>query len=136
MRLVRLWLPVILWSAVILSASNDSFSVNHSGGWLRRIFGREVPFFLHVAIRKSAHLLEYAILGALAWRADRRLAVALAVAALVAITDETRQSFTASRTGSPWDVGLDVLGGAVGAWCMRRLFGARSGAEAHRRMGA
>jgi VanZ family protein len=121
MRLVRLWLPVILWAAVILSASNDSFSVHHSGGWLRRIFGREVPFTVHVAIRKSAHLLEYAILGALAWRADRRLAVALAVAALVAITDETRQSFTVSRTGSPWDVLLDISGGSVGVWVMRTV---------------
>jgi VanZ family protein len=133
MRLVRLWLPVILWAAVILSASNDSFSVNHSGGWLRRIFGRDLPYPVHVAIRKTAHLLEYAILGALAWRTDRRVAVALAIAALVAITDETRQSFTASRTGSPWDVGLDVLGAAVGVWCVRRFFGR---GEAQRLTGA
>lgn len=122
MRLVRLWLPVILWAAVILSASNDSFSAGHSGGWLRRLLGREVPYAVHVTIRKMAHLLEYAILGALTWRADRRVAIALGVAALVAITDETRQSFTVSRTGSPWDVGLDVIGAAVGVGGVRRFW--------------
>lgn len=122
MRLVRLWLPVILWAAVILSASNDSFSVSHSGGWIRRIFGRDLPYPVHVAIRKTAHLLEYAILGALAWRADRRITIAVGIAALVAITDETHQSFTVSRTGSPWDVGLDVIGATIGAWSLRRLY--------------
>lgn len=118
MRLVKLWLPVIVWSAVILSASSDSFSSTQSQGWLFRLLGREVPYELHVAIRKLGHIVAYAILGALAWRADRRMTVAIAIALLVAVTDEWHQSMIASRTGTPWDVLLDVVGawlGIVGA---------------------
>lgn len=77
-----------------------------------------MPYELHVAIRKLGHIVAYAILGALAWRADRRMTVAIAIALLVAVTDEWHQSMSASRTGTPWDVLLDVVGawlGIVGA---------------------
>lgn len=112
MRLVKLWLPVILWAAIILSASSDSFSSTQSQGWLSRLLGREVPYELNIAFRKLGHILAYAILGALAWRANRRVTVAIAIALLVAMTDEWHQSLIASRTGTPWDVVLD----GVGAW--------------------
>jgi VanZ family protein len=55
----------------------------------------------HAFIRKCAHFTEYGILAF--W--------ALLAVALVAAIDETNQSFNPARTGSPWDVLLDVSGG-------------------------
>jgi len=124
MRRTWLWLPVILWAAVILSASNDGFSASESAGWLERLFGHSMPHWLNVAIRKTGHVVVYGILAALAWRAERRVAIAMAVAALVAIADEYSQGLTATRTGSPWDVVLDLLGAAIAVAWLRRLSGA------------
>ena len=122
MRFLRLWLPVVLWAALILSASNDSFSVGHSGGWLRRIAGQDLPLWIHYGIRKVAHVVEYAILSALAFRAaaatwGQRGRVGFTVAVLIALlgasTDETRQSRTVTRRGAPDDVLLDVSSAAL-----------------------
>jgi hypothetical protein len=120
MRVVKLWLPVIVWAAIILSASTDSFSAGHSRGWFSWLFGREIPYDLNIAIRKLGHILAYAILGGLAWRADRRMTVALIIAVAVATTDEWHQSTLTTRTGSPWDVLLDGVGAWVGAVAARR----------------
>lgn len=114
MRLVKLWLPVLVWAGVILSASDDSFSSGQSQGWLARLFGGEVPYGLNFTIRKLGHIVAYGILGALAWRANRRFTVAIAVTLIVAVTDEWRQSLTLTRTGTAWDVVLDVAGGWLG----------------------
>jgi VanZ family protein len=113
MRLIKLWLPVVIWAAIILSASNDSFSADETGGLLERLFGREMPHAVNVAVRKAGHLLAYGILGALAFRANRRLAVAFGVVLLVAVIDESNQGMTRLRTGSAWDVLLDLAGAAL-----------------------
>jgi VanZ family protein len=110
MRFAKQWLPVILWAAVILIASDDSFSSDNSRDWLAILFGRHSSEALNYAVRKLAHVVEYAILGALALRAGRRATLAVAVAIAVALIDETRQSFTMARTGSVWDVLLDTAG--------------------------
>jgi VanZ family protein len=126
MRLVKLWLPLILWAAVILSASNDTFSSSHSQSWLTTLLGGEVSAALNIAVRKLGHLFAYGILGALAWRADRRILVAVVVALLVAATDEWQQSRTLLRTGTPWDVLLDLCGAWLGIVTMRKLLTSRA----------
>ena len=113
MRLVKLWLPVVIWAAIILSASNDAFSADETGSFLDLLFGRPMPWAVNVAVRKGGHLLAYGILGALAYRANRRLAVAFGVVLLVASADEYSQGLTLTRTGSPWDVLLDLAGAAL-----------------------
>jgi VanZ family protein len=120
MRLLKLWLPVIVWSIVILWASTDNFSSGQSRGWLSWLLGREVAHGVNIAIRKLGHIVAYGILGALAWRADRRVAVGMAIALIVAVTDEWRQSLTISRTGSAWDVLLDVTGSWLGIVAARK----------------
>ena len=121
MRFVRTWLPVIVWSAVILSASTDSFSSDESRGWLASVLGTGLANALNIVFRKAGHVIVYAILGILVRRADPRLAVAISVALIVAITDETRQSMTLLRTGSPWDVILDGLSAWLGILVMTRM---------------
>ena len=119
MRLVKQWLPVLLWAGLILSSANDDFSATQTGGWLHAIFG-EVPHAAHVAFRKTAHVLAYGLLGALAFRADRRWLIALGMTLLVAGTDEWLQSRTAQRTGTPWDVALDLAAAGIVVFLLRR----------------
>ena len=123
MRALKLWLPVVLWAGLILSSANDHFSAAESGGWLRSLFG-EVPYVLHVILRKLSHAVAYGVLGGLAWRADRRWVVVFIVALSVASMDEWMQSGTAQRTGTPWDVALDVTASLGVRWLSHR-FGRR-----------
>lgn len=118
MRFLKLWLPVFVWAAIILSAANDSFSSGETRGWLERLFGRELPEFVNFAFRKGGHVVVYAILGALAWRADRRLPVVFSIVLLVAVTDEYRQGLSPMRQGSGWDVLLDASGAALAVWAL------------------
>jgi VanZ family protein len=120
MRFARAWLPVIIWSVVILSASTDAFSSNESRGWLASLIGPALASALNIVFRKLGHIIGYGILGILARRADRRVFLAIGIALLVAITDETRQSMTLLRTGSPWDVMLDVLSAWLGILVMTK----------------
>ena len=85
------------------------------------------------AVRKGAHVVEYAVLAVLARRAwaltdavrgwgltAARLAwLALGLAVACAALDEYRQSFTRSRQGSVWDVLLDAAGAALGLLCWK-----------------
>lgn len=116
---IRSWIPVVLWASVILIAATDSFSASRTGDWLDFLFGGEAPELANFAIRKLAHVVEYAILGALAWRASGRASVALLIALAVAGTDEYRQSLSPHRTGTGWDVALDLFGAAVGVGVAR-----------------
>lgn len=116
MRTLKAWLPAAAWAAVILLAANDGLSAEATGDVLDRIFGFSFHPAVNFTIRKLAHVVEYAILALLTFRADRRRIVVLAVALVVATIDETRQGlFTTARSGSPWDVLLDVAG-AYTAW--------------------
>lgn len=86
--------------------------------------------FIEVAVKKSAHAAEYAILSLLLWRAlvklwpleTRRAAIfAWLIAALFAVSDEFHQSFTPSRTPNPTDVLIDVAAAAVAMIAILRL---------------
>jgi ABC-type transport system involved in cytochrome c biogenesis permease component len=122
MRFLKQWLPVVLWTAVIFLAANDRFSADSTGGTMSRLFGFEVPYAVNVVVRKAAHLVEYAILSALIWRADKRRNAVLGIALCVAIVDETLQGLTTmARSGSPVDVFVDM----VGAWFAFRILDGR-----------
>ncbi len=110
MHILKLWGPVVVWAALILFAATDLFSAESSGSLLQTIFGVEVPRWLHVALRKLAHVVAYGILAGLAWRADRRWLVILAIVLGVAAVDESMQSQSLRRTGSAVDVVIDLFG--------------------------
>ena len=83
----------------------------------------ETLIIYHGYIRKLAHLTEYAILAFWASRAFRGSSaellqkfwfiVSLALVFLVASIDEYNQSFNSLRTGSIYDVLIDVSGGLM-----------------------
>ena len=97
----RLWLPVVVWAAVIFALSAVPDLGTGLGGW-------------DLILRKIAHAAEYAVLGALLLRATGRTGLAFALGALYAVSDEIHQSFVSGRHGSPLDVAIDTAGVAVG----------------------
>jgi len=104
---VSLWLPVVGWAIVIFALS--SFPGLDSGlSW-------------DFALRKVAHLTEYAVLGALVARATQQAAPAFLLGAAYAVTDEVHQHFVRGRHGSVVDVGIDAIGVALGVVAYLRL---------------
>ncbi len=111
--ILKAWIPAVLWAGLILFAANDQLSSDSTGSLFQSLFGVELPRWLHIALRKLAHLVTYAILAILTWRADRRWIVVMLIALGVAVADETLQSRSARRTGSVVDVGIDLAGAAL-----------------------
>ncbi len=96
---------------------------------------------LNLLLKKGAHMLEYAILMLLWWRAlaggdkksarpntgpdaigDKRsaqpyiwLGLAWLLTILYAASDEFHQTFVPGRNGTPWDVLIDSLGASISA---------------------
>jgi len=102
------WLPVVLWAAVIFALSSVPDLGTGLGNW-------------DLLLRKLAHVVEYAILGALLVRALGRELPALAAGIAYAVSDEVHQHFVAGRRGAPLDVVIDATGVALGVLAWRRL---------------
>jgi VanZ family protein len=107
-RLLTVWLPVLIWAAVIFTLSSVPSLSTGLGTW-------------DTILRKGAHLAEYAVLGGLLYRALGREALALAVGIAYAATDELHQYFVRGRHASPVDVAIDAIGVAVGMLLWLRL---------------
>ncbi len=139
------WLWVVAWVAVVQIFASGSFSASETsrfvGPLLRWLFpdaDAESVAAMHFAIRKAAHLVEYAILALLALRAfrssfDRPLAwlaaASFTLALGVAVVDESRQAAAENRTGALSDVALDITGAASAlalASAVRRLGSVRA----------
>jgi VanZ family protein len=105
---LSVWLPVIVWAAVIFTLSSIPSLSTGLGAW-------------DTLLRKGAHVTEYAILGALLLRALGREAPALAAGVAYAVTDELHQHFVRGRHASPFDVLIDAVGVTLGILVLRRL---------------
>jgi VanZ family protein len=130
-NLLKAWIAAILWLIVIAIESTAYLSAHNTSRILYPIFhflfGMDwVRFeFWHFYIRKGGHVVGYAILSILlfrAWRATlpsakhaswtlRWSAIAVLGTAIVASLDEWHQSFIPSRTGRWQDVVLDTCAG-------------------------
>ncbi|HEY8629868.1 MAG TPA: VanZ family protein [Gaiellaceae bacterium] len=106
--LLTIWLPVLIWAAVIFTLSSIPSLSTGLGTW-------------DTILRKGAHLTEYAVLGGLLYRALDREPLALAAGIAYAATDELHQYFVRGRHASPVDVAIDAVGVAVGMLLWLRL---------------
>lgn len=106
-RLAR-WGPVVVWAAVIFAFSSVPSLSSGLGTW-------------DLVLRKAAHVVEFAVLGALLARALPSLRSAIVLGSLYALTDEVHQVFVPGRVGSPLDWGLDTAGVVAGALAWARL---------------
>jgi VanZ family protein len=100
-RAFAIWLPVIVWAAVIFTFSSIPSLSTGLGTW-------------DTVLRKGAHVTEYAVLGALLYRALVREPLALATGIAYAATDEFHQHFVRGRHASPVDVAIDAVGVSLG----------------------
>jgi VanZ family protein len=107
-RLLTVWLPVVVWAAVIFTFSSIPNLSTGLGTW-------------DTILRKGAHVTEYAVLGALLYRALSREALTLAAGIAYAATDELHQHFVHGRHASPVDVAIDAVGVAAGMLVWLRL---------------
>ena len=101
-KFLKNWLPVLIWAGFIF--------------WLSSLPNLESGLEQDFALRKIAHILEYAILTFLLIRAIFALGWKKAViysvifAFFYALTDEYHQTFIFGREGSLKDVGIDTIG--------------------------
>jgi VanZ family protein len=100
------WLPVLVWAGVIFALSSIPSLNSGLGGW-------------DYALRKGAHMTEYAILAVLLVRATGSYAWAFAFAVAYAASDEVHQLFVRGRHGSPIDVAIDAVGALIGITLLR-----------------
>jgi VanZ family protein len=127
MRLVKYWLPVAVMLGSMYYFSTDTFSEDNTRSafddivlWFLGQVSEQTLATISFVVRKSAHFLEYALLGALLFRAFRadssvrwRLNWAIysfAAATSWALIDELHQSFTRTRGGSIRDTLIDSSG--------------------------
>jgi len=130
LELARYWGVVAAWMGVISLLSSDPFSAANTHRYidpvLRFFFPELSPsgFVLaHSVVRKTAHVLEFAVLGGLSYWASRRgrsprwrtrwAVQALITAGTFALVDEAHQRFVASRTPSLLDSGIDLAGATL-----------------------
>lgn len=129
--------------AVIFCGSADAGSSKRSSRiigplliWLKPDISEATLDHVIFAVRKGAHVSEYALLAILLWRArsqpamkSRRLASVslarwvLAVSVLYAASDEWHQSLVPNRDGRVADVIIDAAGAIMGttlAWVYTR----------------
>jgi VanZ family protein len=122
--------PLVLWAGLVLFLSTGQASMSNTSRFIRPFLEflfpnapEEILLSYHGYIRKLAHITEYAILAFWAFRAFKNSSIkllhrfwfvfAFIMTFLVASIDETNQSYTASRTGSIYDVMLDASGGLM-----------------------
>jgi VanZ family protein len=98
---VNPWIPAVLWAGVIFALSAIPSLGTGLGVW-------------DLVLRKLAHTAEYALLGALVYRAARSAPIAVLLSAAYAVTDEIHQTFVGGRHGSAVDWLIDTAGVLVG----------------------
>jgi VanZ family protein len=130
-EVLKTWIAAILWLVVIAIESSALLSAHYTSRILfpilHYLFGVDWAHFQHwhFYIRKGGHVLGYAILSVLlfrAWRASlpatrnlkwswRWTILAMLGTIFVASLDEWHQSYLPSRTGRWQDVVIDTFGG-------------------------
>lgn len=126
------WVLTLLWMLLIFYLSHQPATASKalSGGlldWMLTIFpaGFSHISFLHLLLRKAAHLSAYFILGVLVAQAIGKTKTwslktciyALLICAVYAMTDEVHQLFIPGRSGEMKDVLIDTIGAAFGISC-------------------
>ena len=123
-------MPVLFWTIFIFWMSTGIFSSKNTVLIIEPILRFLMPSIssdmigvIHKALRKSGHVAEYFVFGFLLFcafrggskelRIRRWVFSSFIVLLLYAASDELHQSFVSTRTASPYDVGIDVLGGII-----------------------
>jgi VanZ family protein len=130
MRWLARWWPALLWAGAIFAFSTGAFSAANTGRvvlpilhWLFPGTPQATLTAMHFFLRKTGHVTEYFVLSLLVLRGIsggrhevrwRWAAIAVAIVALYATSDEFHQSLVPGRGGLELsDVLLDTAAGAT-----------------------
>jgi len=114
---LKLWLPVVVWAGVIFGFSSMAINKQAEFSWFDFV------------IKKTAHVVEYAILYFLLFRAmsekgkkiGRKIWVtSLILVMIYAFSDEWHQTFVPGREGTLRDVGFDTIGAMLSLNLLKR----------------
>jgi len=113
----RFWTPPILWMLVIFSFSS-----------IPQVATTQI-YWQDFALKKTAHMIEYAVLAVLLFRALRSEKIGVKKSALIAflfsafygMTDEFHQGFTPGREPHIRDVVFDTIGAGIGTYYLWKL---------------
>lgn len=128
------WLPVVIWMGVIFWFSHqDGTESGLQSGWILNGLTSvgipedwvRSPGFVWM-IRKSAHFIEYCILGLLLNRTGMHAFLIIGFLTGFASLDEYHQSFVPGRSAAITDVGIDLAGGLCG-YFLRGFLYSKSG---------
>lgn len=121
---------VIIWMIVIFSFSNQKAvdSTKLSDGFIRNTISKvinddrpETISKFVTPVRKSAHFLEYLVLGLLVmncFNIDKKyMLYSLIICLLYSISDEVHQIFVPGRSCEALDVVIDTTGSFIGILC-------------------
>jgi VanZ family protein len=130
------WIPVLLLVAIIALFSSQPYKDQNVQPYLKKVVdenqlreslpdvsfkytdavisAKETPFgFVEFFIRKGMHVTLYGLLGLAGLFAFRRVGFSLLFVVVVASLDEWNQAMRGGRTGTPLDVGVDILGAVL-----------------------
>ena len=133
-RLILKYSAVLFWLIVIFMFSNQPATSSSAMSSpfvdvLKPYLPNFSVAFLTFAVRKSAHIVAYSVLGALVYnvaveyrlRYRYKIGYSLLFVGMYACLDEVHQLFRAGRSGEPRDVLIDVLAGLVGILLYRHI---------------
>lgn len=108
-KLLKYWFPVVFWAGLIFTFSSFPTGTASQIVWSDFI------------LKKTAHVVEYAIFTTLLYRAflaynmdkNRAVITAVLIAMIYGLSDEYHQTFVAGRTGKIRDVGFDTIGACL-----------------------
>lgn len=134
---IALWLCLIWGHSLqpaVVSEQESGFFLDFLIKYLPAIFDNEAGMFI---LRKSAHFMEYFILGFLLCGEFisylrgfiKRLSVPVFVGLFVAFIDETIQLFVVGRSGEIRDMWIDFAGVALATLIMLAISGNRRGSR-------
>jgi len=119
---LRYWGPVCGYAGLIFYLSAQPHPEEH------------VPFVTHFS-DKVLHAIEYAVLGALCYRAlcgsgqtvwrQQAIPAAILLASLYGVSDEVHQAFVPFRDANWLDWVADTVGAAIGVTAMHRMLSLR-----------
>jgi VanZ family protein len=116
-KLFKYWLPVFLWSLLIFKFSSKMLPSTSDFFWTDFV------------IKKSAHILFYAMYAMLIFRAfhnsgvakSKSVLLALVLCMAYALSDEFHQSFVPGRTPRIYDLVFDTIGASVSLYTIWKL---------------
>lgn len=116
------WIVPAILVGVILTLGTSLFSIVRTSAAIDPLISRMVPglgpdamYQVQVFVRRSAHVIEYAMLflGLSLWPLRGRPLIAFLVCVAVASLDESLQMLTPSRSGTIFDVADDTAGATI-----------------------